>query len=51
MAVTAHFVAKDVNGSLVLHSRLVAFRAVPERHTGEHLAKVFYGIFEGVRSY
>ena len=46
MAITAHYAVKDENGHLFIHSRLIAFRAVPISHTGINLARVFYGILK-----
>lgn len=46
MAITGHYSMKDANGSLVIRSRLVAFRSVPVSHTGVNLAAVFHGVLK-----
>ena len=46
MAITAHYAVKDENRHLIVRSRLIAFRAVPVKHTGVNLAGVFYGILK-----
>ncbi|THH14133.1 hypothetical protein EUX98_g9644 [Antrodiella citrinella] len=44
MAITAHYAANDSDGHLKIHSRLIAFRAVPVQHTGSNLSRIFYDI-------
>ena len=46
MAITAHFMGRDERGNLVVKTRLIAFRAVAVGHTGENLARIFYGILK-----
>ena len=46
MAITAHFVARDERGNLIVRSRLIAFRMVSGSHTGVNLAGTFFNILK-----
>jgi hypothetical protein len=46
LTLTAHFVARDSEGHLVLRNRLVAFRIVKGKHDGENLAQITFGILK-----
>lgn len=48
MAVTAHYCALNRNGHLDVCSKLVAFREVQGRHTGENLAEIFVSILKEI---
>jgi hypothetical protein len=45
LALMAHFMTQ-VNGHLVLKSKLLAFRYVPESHTSKNLAHVIFNILK-----
>ena len=45
--VTAHFIVRDEpSKQLILRSGLLAFRHIRGSHSGEHLAKILYGIIK-----
>ncbi|KAJ3535357.1 hypothetical protein NM688_g6991 [Phlebia brevispora] len=46
MAITAHFSAYDERGNLTIKSRLIAFRALSNSHTGENLASVCFEVLQ-----
>jgi hypothetical protein len=46
MAVTVHFVSKDLNGNLVICNRLATFRHVSGAHSGARLAEHFMEILK-----
>jgi hypothetical protein len=45
LAVTAHYLSKDqASGALLLRAALIAFRYVPESHTGKNLADILLSL-------
>ncbi|KAL1732077.1 hypothetical protein EV714DRAFT_190131, partial [Schizophyllum commune] len=49
MAVTAHYMARDKNGSDVLRSTLIAFRYLPCSHTGKNIADAFMSVLDDLK--
>lgn len=48
MAITAHYAVKDENGALIIRSRLVAFKVMPESHTGVNLGGAFFDVMKSL---
>lgn len=46
MAITAHYMVKDLSGHVVMRSRLITFRQVHGSHDGANMAKSFMSVLE-----
>jgi hypothetical protein len=46
LALTAHFMARDMNDQLVLRSHLLAFRVVEDKHDGKNLGRIIFEILK-----
>jgi hypothetical protein len=46
LALTAHFIAKDSSGRLVMQNRLLAFRVIDGKHDGKNLGTIIFEIIK-----
>ncbi len=46
LALTVHFMAKDVNGHLILRNHLLAFRVIDGKHDRKNLGRIIFEILK-----
>lgn len=46
MSITAHWLGQDADGNWKMYTRLLAFKNVLGKHTGEHLADELFAIIK-----